>query len=120
MTASGADDNLTNFERLDGLHTFMIADDGRESLEDVRPFLPSDEERPDGSRDEEDEGEPEGDYTSRVRGSVNVAMPGDDDHLDADETTLPFQCSPGYALSRSASAALDASLVNRHIMPRRL
>ena len=54
MTASGAEDNLTNFERLDGLHTFMIADDGREYRDDVQPFLPSDEERPDGSRDKED------------------------------------------------------------------
>ena len=54
MTASGAEDNLTNFEGLDGLQTFMIADDGREYRDDVQPFLPSDEERPDGSRDKED------------------------------------------------------------------
>ena len=44
-------------------------------------------------------------------------MPHDD--LDADETTLPLKCPPGYAFSRSVSPALEASLVKRHIMLRR-
>ena len=46
-------------------------------------------------------------------------MPDDDDDLDAGETTLPLECPPGYALSRSAPPALDSSLVKRHIMLRR-
>ena len=34
----------------------------------------------------------EGDYASRVRRSDDVAMPDDDDDLDADETTPPLEC----------------------------
>ena len=45
-------------------------------------------------------------------------MPGDDD-LGADETSLRLECPPGYAFSHSASPALDASLVKRHIVLRR-
>ena len=43
-------------------------------------------------------------------------MPDDDDDLDADETTLRLECPPGYTFSHSASPALDASLVKRHIV----
>ena len=46
-------------------------------------------------------------------------MPDDDDDLDADETTLRLECPPGYTFSHSASPALDASLVKRHIVLRR-
>ena len=113
MTAEGTDDNLINPEGLDGPYTFTNADDGREPRDDVQPFSPADEEHPEGSSAEDDEGETEGDYTSRVRGSDSIAIPDDDDDLDADETTLPLECPPGYAFSRSASPALDASLVRR-------
>ena len=43
----------------------------------------------------------------RVRRSDGLAMLDDDDGLDAGETALPLECSPGhYALSRSAPPAL--------------
>ena len=82
----------------------------------MQPFSSADEEYPEGPTDEDDEDETEYDYTSRVRGSEDVAMPDDDDDLDADEPILPLECPPGYAFARSASPALDASLVKRHIM----
>ena len=47
-------------------------------------------------------------------------MPDDDDDLDVDEITLPLECPPDYALFRSASPTLEASLVKRHIMRRGL
>ena len=46
-------------------------------------------------------------------------MPDDDDDLDADGKKLSLECPPGYAFSRSASPALDESLVKRHIVLRR-
>ena len=67
----------------------MNDDDGREVRDGVQPFSPADEEHPEGSSDEDGKDETEGDFTSRVRGSDDVAMPDDDD-LDADETTLPL------------------------------
>ena len=85
----------------------------------MQPFSSADEEYPEGPTDEDDEDETEYDYTSRVRGSEDVAMPDDDDDLDADEPILPLECPPGYAFARSASPALDASLVKRQIMLRR-
>ena len=45
-------------------------------------------------------------------------MPDDDD-LDADGKKLPLEGPPGYAFSRSASPALDESLVKQHIVLRR-
>ena len=46
-------------------------------------------------------------------------MPDDDDNIDADGKKLPLECRPRYAFSRSASPALDESLVKRHIVLRR-
>ena len=46
-------------------------------------------------------------------------MPDDDDDLDGDESTLPLECPPGYAISRKLSPAHDDELVKRHIMLRR-
>ena len=69
--------------------------------------------------DKDDEKVTGGDYTRRVRGSDDIAMLDDDDDLDAGETTLPLECPSGYDLFRSAPPALDASLVNWHIMLRR-
>ena len=63
MTADGTEDNLINFEGLDGPYTFMNVDDGREARDDVQPFSPADEEHPEGSSDVDDENETEGDYT---------------------------------------------------------
>ena len=107
MTADGTDDDLINLEGHDGPYTFMDADDGKEPRDDVQPFAPADEEHPEGSSDEDDEEETEGADTGRVRRSDGLAMLDDDDDLDAGETTLPLECPPGYALSRSAPPALD-------------
>ena len=119
MTADVTGDNLVNLEGLNGPCTFMNGDDGMEPRDDVRPFSPAVEEHPDGSSDGDSEDETEGYYTSRVRGSDDVAMPDDDDDLDADETTLRLECPPGYAFSQSASPALDTFLLKRHIVLRR-
>ena len=75
----------------------MNADNGREPRDDVQPFYSAYEEHLEGSSDEDDEEETEGDYTNKVRGSDDVAMPDNDDDLDADETTLPLKYPPGYA-----------------------
>ena len=119
ITADGTDDNPIILGGVGGPYTFMNGDDGREPRDDVQPFSPAGEEHPEGSSDGDYEDEMEGDFTSRVSGSNDVAMPDDDNDLDADETTLPLECPPGYAFSRSASPALKASLVKRHIMLRR-
>ena len=88
MTADGIDDNLINFKGLDGTYTIINADDGTEPRNDVQPFSLAHEEHPEGSSDDDDGGGTEGDYTSRVCGSDDAAMPDDDDDLDADETIL--------------------------------
>ena len=49
MTADGTDENLLNPEDLDGPHTFMDADDGKEPPNDLQPFTPAGEEHPEGS-----------------------------------------------------------------------
>ena len=59
--------------------------------------------------DEDDEEETESADTGRVRRSNGVAILDDDNDLDAGETTLPLECPPGSALSRSAPPALDSS-----------
>ena len=64
-----------------------------------------------------DEEETEGADTGRVRRSDGLAMLDDNDGVDAGETTLPLECPPGCALSRSAPPALDPSFVKRDIMP---
>ena len=120
ITADGTDDNPIILGGVGGPYTFMNGDDGREPRDDVQPFSPAGEEHPEGSSDGDYEDETEGDYTSRVRGSDDVAMPDDDDDLDVDEITLPLECPPDYALFRSASPTLEASLVKRHIMRRGL
>ena len=84
----------------------MNADDGREVQDNVQPFSPADEEHPEGSSDEDNEDQTKGDYASPARGSDDVAMPDDDDDLDADDKQL-LECPPGYAFSCSDSPALD-------------
>ena len=118
MTADDTDDNLINLDSLDGPYTFMDTENDKELREDEQSFPPAYEEHPERSSEEDDEEETGGDYTRRVRGSDDIAMLDDDDDLDAGETALPLECPPGYDLSRSGPPALDASLVERHIMLR--
>ena len=96
MTADGTDDNLMNLEGLDGPYTFMDAENDKEPREDEQPFPPADEEHLEGSSDEDDEEETGGDYTSRVRGSDDMAMVDGGDDLEAGKITPPLECPPGY------------------------
>ena len=64
MTEDGTEDNLINFEGMDGPYNFMNVDDGREARDNVQPFSPADEAHPEGSCDLDDDNETEGDYTN--------------------------------------------------------